>query len=325
MQKNPAKPLKLLFFGLGSIGKRHAAILNKKFDVELYAFRSKTGQKQHDLSIHEFSTLEEAFSIKPDIAFITNPTYLHVPTALECARRNISLFIEKPLSHSLDQLDKLGNEIKKQKLFTYIAYNMRFHPVLNYLKKVVSTGEQPIYFRIICSSYLPKWRPKQNYEHSYSAQKNYGGGVILDLSHEFDYIVWLFDELKKITGYCRKISNLQINCEDLTEAQITCAQNLHGTLHLDYFSVYNERKIQLYYNTKYIEGDLLKNTVTTIKKNKKPQIIKYENSPDDMYVKQLQYFFEQYNKKNLQNMNNFSEALKTFRKIMEFKKKYCAI
>lgn len=325
MQKSLAKPLKLLFFGLGSIGIKHATILTEKFNVNVYALRTNKGQEKHNLPIHEFNNIEEAFSIQPDIAFVTNPTYLHVPTALECARRNISLFIEKPLSHSLEKLNELDKEIKKRKLFTYVAYNMRFHPIITYFKKNISNGEQPIYFRIICSSYLPSWRPKQHYENSYSAQKKYGGGVTLDLSHEFDYIAWLFGGLQQITGYCGKVSNLHINSEDITEAQITCPQNLHGSLHLDYLSLSNERKIQLYYNTKYLEGDLLKNTVTIIKKNKKPQIIKYENSPDDMYVKQLQYFIEQYNNKNLQNMNNFSEALKTYRKIMEFKKKYCDV
>jgi predicted dehydrogenase len=325
MEEKSAKKLKILFFGLGSIGKKHAKILNDHFTVELYAYRTKKGQEKNALSIQEFSTLDDAFSIQPDIALITNPTYLHIPTALECAQRNISLFIEKPLSHCLDHLDELEKEIQKRKLFTYVAYNMRFHPVINYLKNIVSTGEQPIYFRVVCSSYLPKWRPEQHYENSYSAQKELGGGVTLDLSHEFDYIVWIFGELQHITGYCGKISNLQINSEDLTEAQITCTQNLRGTLHLNYFSLYNERKIQLYYNTKYIEGDLIQNTVTTIENNKKPQTKKFQNTTNSTYTKQLQYFFEQYHKKNLQNMNNFSEALKTFRKIMEFKKKYCNI
>jgi predicted dehydrogenase len=325
MQQNPSKKLKILFFGLGSIGKRHATILNNQFNVELFAFRTKKGQEKNNLPIQEFTSLNDALAVQPDIAFITNPTNLHVPTAIQCAKRNLALFIEKPLSHSLGHLDELEKEIRKRKLFTYVAYNMRFHPVIQSLKTMISPDEHPIYFRVICSSYLPNWRPNQHYEKSYSAKKELGGGVTLDLSHEFDYISWLFGELKNITGYCGKISNLKISSEDVAETQITCKPNTKGSLHLDYFSLNNERKIQLYYNTKYVEADLLQNTITIIEDNKKPNIKRFQTTMEFTYIEQLLYFFEQYKMNNLQHMNNFSEALKTFKKIMEFKNTNCTI
>ena len=100
--------LKILFFGLGSIGKKHAKIIKNNFDFDLFAYRTGKGQEKNDLKIEEFHSLNDAFSINPDIAFITNPTFLHVETALECARRNIDIFIEKPISDSLDKVDLLA-------------------------------------------------------------------------------------------------------------------------------------------------------------------------------------------------------------------------
>ena len=138
--------MKILFFGLGSIGKKHASILKNNFDFELHAFRTGNGQETNDLDIHEFNKLDEAFSIKPDVAFITNPTSLHVSTALECAKRNIALFIEKLISHSLENLKELEKEIKKRNLFVYVAYNLRFHPVITHLKELISQKQKPIYF-----------------------------------------------------------------------------------------------------------------------------------------------------------------------------------
>ncbi len=323
MEKKKPSKLKIIFLGLGSIGKKHAGIIQDNYDFELYAYRTEKGQEKNDLKIKEFNKLEEVFSIKPDVAFITNPTFLHVSTALECAKRDIDLFIEKPISHSLENVDKLENEIRKRKLFTYVAYNMRFHPIMNNLKELTSGDEKPIYFRAICSSYLPNWRPRQDYSKSYSAKKELGGGVILDLSHEIDYLTWLFGEIKDIDGYCGKISNLEIDGEDILDAQITCNSNRKGNLHLDCFSRDKERKIQIYYNDKYIEGDLLKNTIKIIKKSGKEETIHHQCNLDDTYKDQIKYFFEQYYNKNLEVMNNFSEALKTFKKIMKFKKEYC--
>ena len=320
MQEKKSDRLKVLFFGLGSIGQKHARIIKNNFEFELYAYRTKKGQEKNRLKIKEFYNLDEAFSIKPDIAFITNPTYLHIETSLECVKRNISLFIEKPISHSLEKTDILETEIRKRKLFSYVAYNIRFHPVISNLVEIVAKKEKPIYFRAICSSYLPKWRPRQDYSKSYSAKKEFGGGVILDISHEFDYISWLFGEIKNISGCCGKISDLKINSEDILNAQINCKSGIKGNLHLDYFSHNNERKIQIYYNDGYIEGDMIKNTIKVLK-NKKEKTINYKCNKDSTYKKQIDYFFKNYQKRNYNIMNNFSEALKTFEKIMEFKKK----
>ena len=324
MDVKKSTKLKILFFGLGSIGKKHAKIIQDNYDYELFAYRTNIGQEKNTLKIKEYNKLEDIFALKPDVAFITNPTYLHVETALECTKNNINLFIEKPISHSLENIDELENEIKKRKLFTYIAYNMRFHPVITHLKELVSEEKQAIHFKVVCSSYLPDWRPRQDYTKSYSAKKEMGGGVLLDLSHEFDYINWLFGEIKNIDGQCGKISNLNIDTEDVVDAKIVCNADIKGDLHLDCFSKEKERKIQVFCNNKYLEGDLIKNTIKIVE-NGKEKTIKKENSIEDTYKMQIDYFFEQYLNKEYNIMNNFSEALKTFKKIMDFKNKHCQI
>ena len=323
MNIKKSSKLKILFFGLGSIGKKHAKIIKENFNFELYAYRTGRGQEKNDLKIDEYRSLNDAFLINPYVAFITNPTYLHVETALNCAKRNINLFMEKPISHSLENINELENEIKKRKLFTYVAYNMRFHPVIENLKELISEKEKPVHFNVTCSSYLPNWRPKQDYSKSYSAKKELGGGVILDLSHEIDYISWLFGEIKKIEGHFDKISNLRIDSEDILDAQLKCGPNIEGKIHLDYFTRDPERKIQIHYENQRLEGDLINNTIKIVNRSGKEKITKYKCSSNETYKKQLDYFFEQYFDKNFDIMNNFSEASKTFKKIIGFKKGNC--
>jgi predicted dehydrogenase len=311
--------LKILFFGLGSIGKKHAKIIKNNYDFDLFAYRTGKGQEKNDLKIKEFNSLNDAFSVNPDIAFITNPTFLHVETALECATRNIDMFIEKPISSSLEKVDLLDDEVKKNNIFSYVAYNMRFHPVINNLKEIILKKERPNYFNVTCCSYLPDWRPDQDYTKSYSAKKELGGGVILDLSHEFDYITWLFGEIRKIDGICGKISDLKIDSEDILIALLTCNSKIIGNLYLDYFSINAERKIQIYYDDEYIEADLIKNLIKIVN-GKKEKIIDFKMNLNETYKKQIDFFFDQYKKKNYDIINNYSEALKTFKKIMNFKK-----
>ena len=319
MQEKQKDKLKILFFGLGSIGIKHARIIKENYNFNLFSYRTRKGQELNNLGIREFDNTEDAFSIEPDIAFITNPTHLHTPTALHCVKRNINLFIEKPLAHTLEDVEVLNSEIKKRNLSSYIAYNLRFHPVIEKIKEIVSE-EKPIEFNVKCSSYLPDWRTNQDYSKSYSAKKEMGGGVTLDLSHEFDYITYLFGEMEKIEGYCDKISDLKIDSEDILEAEITCKSAVKGNIHLDSFTKKHERTIKIKFSEKIIIADLLKNTIKTIENNQE-KTINLKIGKDETYKKQMQYFFKNYYEKNRNMMNNYSEALKTFKKIMDFKKK----
>lgn len=320
MQPEKTRKKKILFFGLGSIGRKHAKIIKNSYNYEIIAFRTKKGQEQNNLKIPEIYNLQEAFQTNPEIAFITNPTYLHMETALECAKRNIHLFIEKPISHNLTNVLELEKEIKKRNLITYIAYNLRFHPIIEKIKEITS-NELPITYNVKSSSYMPDWRPNQDYSKSYSAKMEMGGGVTLDLSHEFDYITWFFGNIEKIEGYCDKVSYLEINSEDILEAEVTCETGIKGKIHLDYFTKNPERKIQIKYKDGIIEADLIKNTI----KDKHGKISEFKCEKDETYKKQIDYFFKNYNKKNTNMMNNYSEGLKTFKKIIEFKNKNCKI
>ena len=142
------RKLKILFFGLGSIGLKHAQLLSENFNFDLFAFRTQKGLLTipDNLKIVEFDSLKNAFSIQPDIAFITNPTFLHVKTALDCAKKGINIFMEKPISNSTAQLDLLINTIKTNKIFTYVAFLMRFHPIIMKLNGLIK-NEKIIYVK----------------------------------------------------------------------------------------------------------------------------------------------------------------------------------
>lgn len=314
--------MNILFCGLGSIGKRHARLIKEIYpSYNLFAYRTRLGQeKDVDLPIKEYTDWDEIFrNEKIDFAFITNPTNLHVNTALKCAEKNLALFIEKPLSHNFENIGKLNKVIKENKLCTYIGYVLRFHPVIKYLKDEIDKNGLPFYFRAISSSYLPNWRAHQDYRKNYSAIKDKGGGALLELSHELDYIYWLFGDIKNITGSYGKISDLEINSEDCADLQMTCSEKVKGTLHLSYFSFNNERKIQLYFENKYVEGDLINNVIKIIQNDGKEDKINFKFEINDIYRDQLKYFFNSYNDSETL-MNNFFEAKELLQKIIEFKK-----
>ena len=146
--------------------------------------------------------------------------------------------------------------IKKNKV--YIGYNLRFHPGIIFLKKLLKK-KQPIDIKIITNSYLPNWR-KGNYKHSYSANKKKGGGVILDLSHEIDLALWLFGNIKIMYLKFGRKSNLRITSEDYLKL-MGKIKNANFYLDLSYYSKNETRSISVDTNQVSINLDLKNNFI----------------------------------------------------------------
>lgn len=307
--------MKIIFLGLGSIGRRHLELLRKYYRYDLYAYRSGVNSKISPQDVKELDSWKEIENIIPDIAFITNPTFLHIKTALKCAQLGCKLFIEKPIGMNSVGLDKLVDIVRRKQLVTYVAYNLRFHPIIQLLLKEINKGKV-LHIRTTCSSYLPNWRPGVDCLKSYSANKKMGGGVVLDLSHEIDYIDYLTGGIKNIKGQFGRRSNITNDSEDFADVSISsrlCPVNLH----LDYFSHLKERTIKIDFLDKSLVGDLVNNEIIEYKEGVvlKKKKIKYNIS--ETYRDQMKYFFQ--NIKNPRMTNNLIDAVPLYKKFISFK------
>jgi predicted dehydrogenase len=310
--------MQVLFTGLGSIGHRHLRLLrerNNEFDI--HAYRSGESDYESPNDVTEHKTLESALNAAPDVAFITNPTYLHVETALQCAKADCDLFIEKPISNSLDGLDTLQEIASKNELITYIGCNLRFNPVLMKVKEWLDIDRigNILTFRANVGSYLPDWRPDQDYRESYSASRQMGGGVVLDLIHEYDYVYWLLGDISDITGRADQVSSLEISSEDLSETVLTLEQGAVGSIHLDYFRRVPNRTFEIVGESGIIEADLIQKTAT-VETPEKKETEKFDYERDDVYRDQLDYFLSSVRNRE-QCHNDVTEATKVLEVALE--------
>jgi predicted dehydrogenase len=312
------KKHRIVVFGLGSIGARLARLIRQNFDYDLAAFRS-TPSAPNPYDIPELRSEKALTDYAPDIAFITNPTSLHMETAIRCASRGMHLFIEKPLSHRLDGSDDLLDLIRRNGLLTCVGCNLRFDPMIRRLKDIVAQ-DRVKEVRVISSSYLPLWRPEQDYRTSYSAREDLGGGVILDMIHEPDYCSWLFGKIKRIDGEAGKQSGLEIETEDFADMQLTHETGIVSHVHVDYTSREAQRKIEITGDGVYYKVDLLSRTLT-IGAGQQRRIMKREAIERDYtYLQELRHFFDAIEKRR-PPMNGVSEHLSVLRPLIEFKKR----
>jgi len=284
--------MKIVFFGLGSIGLRYLGLLKKHYNHSLYAY--KTNCRPTDLKKSSVCNIDSPKKLRflgADIAFITNPTYLHIDTAINCAKLGMNLFIEKPMGSDKRRLNELLNIVRKKQLTSYVAYNLRFHKVVKKLKIIVENNN-PVHMRVIASSYLPDWRPGRRYEETYSAYSKKGGGAVLDLSHELDYTGYILGGVHKISGTFGKISDLKVRAEDFADINAVCR---YGTanIHVNYFSRNRERTVSIdFKDSVYVKADLIKNTIAKGGVFRNNTVKKYDTSIDDTYLEQLKYFFK---------------------------------
>ena len=302
---------KIVIFGLGSIGSRHADILQNNYDHELIAFRSSPGAGRNSMGIKEIYSWQQLRRYEPDIALIANPTALHLKTALKCAKEGINLFIEKPLSHDLKGLAELKKTCRDGKLTVYVAYCLRFHPVIKKMRELLR-DKQVLHVRAVAASYLPDWRGRE----AYSSFKAQGGGVLLDLSHELDYVSYLFGRIKLIKGAFGRVAKVTRDSEDYADIAVTTDRGIPAGISLDYISRKNERTVKVDFVDGYLTGDLIANQLEYVYAERKSSF-KYASGRNDYLREQWDYYFGRLGQGAI--MNDLNEAEGLLRKVLGLK------
>lgn len=277
--------MNVLIVGLGSIAEKHIHSLRLiDADIKLYALRSSKSANITNGIINIFSLLElQIFQI--DFVIISNPTFAHYKTIVELIPFKIPLFIEKPLFSDLDN-GRLVNLINKNSIITYVACNLRFLGCLQFVKKYIK-DKKINEVNIYCGSYLPDWRPGRDYKMTYSANKEQGGGVHIDLIHEIDYAYWLFGKPKNFTKFFSSKSSLNINSFDYAN-YVLDYDSFNASIILNYYRRDSKRTLEIVLDEQTILVDLLGNKVY---KNK-DIIFSSEKSIVDTYEDQLRFFIE---------------------------------
>jgi predicted dehydrogenase len=178
---------------------------------------------------------------------IAAPSSLHVPLALEAARHDCHLLIEKPLSHTWEGVQDLLDLVQQHGLTTLVGCNLRFHPGLRMVQRLLTdrTIGRIIAARVEVGQYLPDWHPEEDYRQGYSARRELGGGIILDAIHEIDYSRWLLGEVTSAVCMADKLSHLDIDTEDTAALLLRFASGAVGEIHLDYIQRAYSRTCQI--------------------------------------------------------------------------------
>ncbi len=299
---------KALVIGYGSIGKKHAQLLKKSKSISEVVVMTS----QKNISFKKIKNINEIKKINPFYIVIASATKEHY-SQLKFIENNFSnkkILVEKPLFHK-----NLKLNIKKNKV--YVGYNLRFSKMLNYIRAKI-LNKKIIYCNSYCGYYLPNWRKNRHYSKSYSSKKSEGGGVLMDLSHEIDYLQWLFGKIKIINSVNKKISKLKIDTDDFFSLNAYSKNSKLIQLNTNYISKKKIRTINIETNNFGIYGDLISNKLEIIYKKKK-KLMKWKEDKNflETYSNQHESIIQN---KNLNKLCSYNDGLKVLKFIDQIKK-----
>lgn len=308
----------IVLFGLGSIGQRHARLLQAMGGASLIAFRSSRALSPNPLGLPEVFSWEELAGRQPQVAVISNPTDHHIDTALACAERGLALFIEKPIGDTTRDLGSLLEIVEAKRLSTYVAYCLRFHPVVQALHEALR-GVVPLHVRMSCASYLPTWRSDWDRAADYRTSRARGGGVVFELSHELDLIEHLFGPIASLRGQSGRVAQITIDAEDY--ADLLVAARCPVNLHLNFMSRATERRIHVDTADGYFVADLVAGTLQ-YGGGADPWSQSIPAVRDAMYQAQWRYFLDHVGTPRM--MNDLPSAAPLFEKLVAFREQGAA-
>lgn len=265
LASSPQQVRRCLFVGLGGIGQRHLRNLRQLRGgaVEVHAFRVRRErhvvsdalqlvqgedvESTYDVRVHD--ELDLALAQRPDVVFVTNPSSLHVDVARRALAAGAHVFVEKPLSDSLEGVGSLVDDARRAGLVGYVAYQLRFHPGFLRVKQVLAEGllGRPLFAEATVGEYLPSFHPYEDYRRMYASRRELGGGVTLSQIHEIDFLMALLGRPERVFSMGGKLSSLEVDVDDVSSSLLEFrgpeGRALPVRLHQDFVQRPAERRL----------------------------------------------------------------------------------
>lgn len=295
----------ILVVGCGNIGKKHINVLSQLFEVKIIACDKDEEKlnkvKEEFPNISTCNSYEEALlKEKPDYILICTLNNTHINLATKALPFTKHIFIEKPISNSLDGVDSFLKKAKEKGISITVGFNMRFNPVVQEIKNIIEKGSlgKILSIKINFSSYLPDRHPGKDYRNDYVTKKALGGGVIFDLTHELDYLMWIFEKPKEIFCFAEKRSDLEMETEDSADILLKINDNCVANVHLDMVRRPYTRTCEIIGEKGTIIADLEKNKLSKFNiASKEWETINYDFEHNETYSLQLKELFSDKEKK----------------------------
>ena len=305
---------KYLVVGAGNISKKHIEnikILRKHSTVFNLSSSGRNIDSQSNKADYFLRNFQEVHEHKLDAVIIASPASFHIEHALFFSALNTPLLIEKPLSDKIKKYDDASNVLLALKKKVRVAYNLRYLNSMIFFKKFLDNNLLGKTYSIQSEvgQNLISWRPNKNYKDTVSSNKKLGGGVLLELSHELDYLTWIFGDIESV--YCKfsNTNHFDIDVEDNVDSILQTKRGQRINLHMDFLQNRATRKCKVIGEKGTLDFDILENRIIHYSENEDSKIIYDERVSDSNqpYIDMLKAFLNR-EKEEIDTLASLNQA-----------------
>ncbi len=302
---------KIAIVGFGNIAAKHLNILERLYPhISIYIVTKRKLKTKYVVYKSIYSLKNKGI----DAIFITSPANEHYKILNLFYRDNIHFFIEKPIFEKTKNIKLISEHFSKlNSPILQVGYVFRHDELFLKFKSLINSKILGTILKadIYCGSDLNSWRPNTNLKNSISLNKNQGGGVLLELSHEIDYCLWLFGDIKVIFSKLNRSGIFNSKVEDTAELNLSTRSKVNIRMHLNFWQKIPERYCKIYGTKGFIIFDIIERKIT-INSNNINKCITFKSQLDNAYENQIKNFFNCiiYRKKSLVNLSDSLSVLK---------------
>lgn len=289
---------KIGVIGFGSISKRHRRNIKSLWPGSMIvatSSRENNGREKQQDTDYLAHGLDELVSLNPCFVIDASPSSYRNRSTVKLLRAGIPVLAEKPIASSLSLYNEIAVVAREKEVLIKVAYCLRFLKSASLVKKFLDNGAlgDRIYNVFAgVGQYLPDWRAG-DYRVTVSASKDLGGGALLELSHELDYLTWLFGDLELAYSHIRQSGELDLDVEDVVDLQLSSQANTVINLHLDFISKSAWRGCKIIGSEAILDWDIMTGRVSLKRNGQEPLMLSGgENERDIMYLDMLRAFYE---------------------------------
>ncbi len=308
-----------LVVGYGSIGERHANNLSELGHTVVVVEPYQTNKEKSSLKGYKtYSTKEEVPIENIDAVFICSPTSEHINDAIFFVYKNKHIFVEKPLSHNLNNVSTLVDVCKKNNLKLMCGANLLFDNSVKLVKILIDNNTLgKIYSVDYCfGHFLPTWHETWDYTKSYSCSES-SGGILRDDVHALSLIQFLFGNIVESKGIIYNTHSLEVKADDIAKCVHKTNKDIIVSISQDYLNIDYTRNMSIIGEKGNIIWDFADNEVCLKTKSISEWRI-FRTNPDrnQMYIDEIIYYINCI-KNNIEPMTNGVCELKILEKIRE--------
>ena len=307
------KNLTFLQIGLGSMGKRRIRNLIANGENNIIGFDFAVERRKEAEEKYNIKTIEDINKISAndfDAVIISTPPNQHGDYIKFALKNKKHFFTEVGTSDdgyketfSAKGGSASGGKNSYQNIVMAPSCTFRYFLPIKMIKKLLDEKRigRLLAFQHHNGQYLPDWHPWEDYRKVYFAKKETGACREI-LPYDLIWLNWLVNsEIDDISGYLTKVSDLDMEADDLIVSAVKYKNNVFGGIIIDAVSRKPFVTLRLLGDKAVLEWDYLDSTIKIYDgESKSSETIKVPKgnsetgylAPEEMYIDEIKAFLD---------------------------------